>query len=162
METSSQSNILDPHRPEPLPGMLNVLTILTFIGCGLAYILSLLGYFLTGNASESVQKMSEAGASQDQIDLFLKSAEHRELILITSLVFTTLCLVGAIQMRKRKKSGYFLYVIGEIAPIVLQFGLFGTMSSGGAGPFAAIGTVIGLAVPIVFVILYSTQLKYLK
>ena len=39
MENSYQTNdVLDQHRPKELPGMLNTLTILTFIGCGLGYI----------------------------------------------------------------------------------------------------------------------------
>lgn len=163
MENSYQTNdVLDQHRPKELPGMLNTLTILTFIGCGLGYIGSVLGYVFTNNASDKVDKMVQAGTSQAQIDTFLKTAENRNLLLISGLIFTTLCLIGALQMRKWKKSGYYLYVIGEIAPLVLSFGLLGTLSGGGSGPFAAIGMVIGLAIPIVFVILYSTQLKHLS
>jgi hypothetical protein len=59
------------------------------------------------------------------------------------------------QMRKLKKSGYTLYVIGEIIPVILTPILLGFSLLGG------ISMAIGGIVAIVFVILYSTQRKYL-
>ena len=162
MENSYQTNdVLDPHRPKELPGALNTLTILTFVGCGLGYILSLLTYVFTNNASDKVDKMSQAGASQQQIDEFMKAAEHRGMLLITGLIFTTLCLIGAIQMRKLKKTGYYLYLIGELAPFVVSAGLIG-LTVDTSNVKAIIGMVVGIAIPIVFVILYSLQLKRLS
>jgi len=76
--------------------------------------------------------------------------------LISGLVFTTLCLIGAIQMRNLKKTGYYYYIVGELAPIVLMAGLFG------ATFFGAFSLLLAALISVIFVILYSTQLKYLK
>jgi len=93
----------------------------------------------------------------------MKSADNRSLLLISGLVFTTLCLISAFQMRKLKKLGYYLYLIGEIAPIVVSAGLFGGLSGGSSNSAMTIfGVIIGIGIPVVFVILYSTQLKYLE
>jgi hypothetical protein len=162
MENSYQTNeVLDQHRPKELPGTLNTLTILTFIGCGFSYIFALLIYVFTNNASDKIEKMSEAGASQKQIDEFLKAADNRGLLLITGIIFTTLCLIGAIQMRKLKKTGYYLYLLGELAPFIVSAGLIG-LTVDTSSIRAIIGLIIGTAIPVVFVILYSTQLKHLS
>ena len=168
MEASNQTNdVLDQHRPKVLPGMLNVLTILTFIGCGLAYISSVWGYVQNNDPDKQLQKLNEArekvgdsgfGAKmiESSIDMVQKSYENRYLLLISSLVFTTFCLIGALQMRKFKKSGYYYYLVGELAPIVLMAGLFGSSF------FGAISLLFAAVISVVFVILYSTQLKHLN
>ena len=163
METNYQTNdVLDPHIPKKLPDSLNVLTILTFIGCGLSYIIAIFTFFVTSNISEKVDKMTQAGTSQETIDMFVKSAENRNVLLISGLLFTTLCLIGALQMRKFKRTGYYLYVIGELAPLVVSFGLLGSLSQGPSGSLKSIlGMVFGIGIPVLWVILYSVQLKHL-
>lgn len=168
MENSYQPNdVLADHRPKSLPGMLNVLTILTFIGCGISYLTGLYSFFTGNDPDKQIEQLNEArekmgdsgfGAKmiESSIDIIQKSYENRYLLLIAGLVFTTLCLIGAIQMRKLKKSGYYSYIIGELAPIVLMAGLFG------ASFFGAISLLFAGLIAVIFVILYSTQLKYLK
>ena len=90
------------------------------------------------------------------IDMVQKSYENRYLLLISGLIFTILCLIGALQMRKRKKTGYYYYLVGELAPIVLMAGLFG------ASFFGAIALLFAALISVIFVILYSTQLKHLS
>jgi len=165
MEGSYQTNdVLTEHRPKELPGMLNVLTILTFIGCGLSYLVSLYG-FISGNdpdkqiaqIREAQEKMGDGLGSkmlEGSVDMIQKSYDNRYLLLITGLLFATLCLVGA--MRKLRKSGYYFYLIGELAPIVLAVGLFGSSF------FSAMGILFSALIAVIFVILYSTQLKYLQ
>lgn len=167
MENTYQTNdVLEQHRPKELPGMLNVLTILTFIGCGIAYVGGLYSYFTNNDPDKQIAKLNEArekmgdngfGAKmiESSIDMVQKSYDNRFLLLISGLVFATFCLIGAIQMRKLKKSGYFFYLIGELAPFVVMAGLFG------ASFFGAIFLLISAFFAILFVILYSTQLKHL-
>lgn len=167
MENSNQTNdVLNPQQPKALPGMLNVLTILTFIGCGISYLSSLYSFFTDNDPDKQIAKLNEArekmgdsgfGAKMidSSIDLVQKSYDNRYLLLIAGLVFTTLCLIGAMQMRKLKKTGYYYYLIGELAPFVLMAGLFGSSF------FGAIALLFSALIAIVFVILYSTQLKYL-
>ena len=46
MEPINQNkDLFDQQQTTGLPGMLNVLTILTFIGCGLSYLFSINGLF---------------------------------------------------------------------------------------------------------------------
>jgi hypothetical protein len=167
MENSYQTNdVLTEHRPKELPGMLNVLTILTFIGCGLSYLGSLYGYFSNTDPDKQIAKIREAQEKMGEgfgskmmegsIDMIQKSYDNRYLLLITGLLFTTLCLIGAMRMRKLKKSGYYLYLIGELAPVVLAVGLFGSSF------FSAMGILFSALIAVIFVILYSTQLKHLQ
>jgi hypothetical protein len=147
-----------------LPGMLNVLTILTFIGCGLAYITSLYGFFMAGKGMDQYQDAIDDAGDNDTLrqlaegsmEMAQKAADNKYILLISGLLFTTLCLIGALQMRKLKKSGYLLYVIGELAPLIVSAVIMGFGSLMGQ-----IGLIVGGIVAIIFVILYTTQRKYL-
>lgn len=147
--------------------MLNVLTILTFIGSGLGYILSCYGFFSNTDPDKQIEKIREAQEKMDassfggkimegSIEMIQKSYDNRYLLLISNLIFITLCVIGAIRMRKLRKSGYFFYLTGELAPLVLMAGLFGTSF------FAAFNLLFGALIAVIFVILYSTQLKYME
>jgi hypothetical protein len=167
MENSNQTNdVFAQQRPKGLPGMLNVLTILTFIGCALSYISSCYSYFTNNDPDKQIQKLNEAkekvgdsgfGAKMidSSIEMVQKSYDNRYLLLISGLIFTTLCLIGAMQMRKLKKTGYYYYLVGELAPIVLMAGLFGSSF------FGAFALLFATLISVIFVILYSTQLKHL-
>jgi hypothetical protein len=167
MENSNQTNeVLTEYRPKELPGMLNVLTILTFIGCGLSFLVSCYSFISNNDPDKQIQKLNETrekvsdgsfGAKMidSAIDMAQKSYDNRYLLLITGLIFTILCLIGAMQMRKLKKAGYYYYLIGELAPFVLMAGLFGSSF------FGAFALLFGALIAIIFVILYSSQLKHL-
>jgi hypothetical protein len=159
--------------PRKLPGMLNVLTILTFIGCGLSYILYIVSFFNSSDYDtqhaklvEAQEKVGESGFARTMVDKGLeameknqdyinKAYEYRYIIFICAIIFVSLCLYGALQMRKLKKTGYIIYVIGEIAPVVITFILLGWNSS------QMFQTLLALLIPVIFIILYTTQRKYL-
>ncbi len=166
MEPTNQNKDLFDQPKQGLPGMLNVLTILTFIGCGISYIGLIWGFFQSSNYEKQVAEMeemqdkvgdSELGSKmmQGSLELLEKNYENRYIILLSGLVFTTFCLLGALQMRKLKKSGYLLYVIGELAPLIITAVILGFSLMGG------MAILFSGIVAIVFVILYSTQRKYL-
>ena len=164
--THAQGNDLFDQQVKGLPGMLNVLTILTFIGCGIAY-LSAIYTFVTANNYE--KQMAEYQDLQDQMgdegvgaqmmqgsmEMLQKTHEYRYIIVISTILFTTLCLIGAMQMRKLKKSGFMLYTIGELAPLVITAALIGFSLTGG------IAILFSAIFAIIFVVLYATQRKYL-
>jgi hypothetical protein len=149
-----------------LPDMLNVLTILTFIGCGTGLISSIYAFVNAQksyddmvkvqsnmeNAPEIVKKM----AGPHMVELAEKSLENRIPILILSLVGYGLCVYGAIRMRKLKKEGFSFYALGEILPIIGGFIFVGMGLLGGFTLF------VSLAFPALFLILYGTQLKHLS
>jgi hypothetical protein len=171
METINQTtpmhsnDIFEPQR-RGLPGMLNVLTILTFIGCGISYLGGIYNFYSTSQYDKRMTEFEEArdkmgdnemasNILESSIEIFQKSYDNRYILFITAMLFTTLCLIGALQMRKLKKSGFPIYTIGELAPIVVTAALVGFSMVGGI-------TIIVTAIfAIVFVILYATQRKYL-
>lgn len=151
--------------PKKLTDMLNVLTILTLIWNGIVVLLSFFGFV---NARSSYEKTVQMQDKIDQMPGFakklmgpdpvgnsLKMLDNRLPILLMSLVACGLCIYGAIQMRQRKKMGFSLYILGDIVPLLSSFLFIGI---GALGGFAF---MIGMAITVLFVILYATQLKYL-
>ncbi len=161
--TNTTSHHFENGRRE-IPGMLNVLTILTFIGCAYVYLTTIYGFFTSGKDMEKLEEMrDEAGEgggflkmmAEGSYDIAVVSDENKYILLVAGLLFTTMCLIGAIQMRKLKRSGYLIYVIGEIAPVVLSAVLFYSI------PFGQVFTGFAAFIALIFVILYTTQRKHL-
>jgi hypothetical protein len=152
-----------------LPSGLNVLTILTFIGCALQLLGSLWGFFNAKKNYEGLDKLTEQmssenmpgwvksmmGDPENMIKTITRSYENRIPIVLLSLAATALCFYGALQMRKLKKQGFPLYTIGELLPFLTQF-LF-------IGAFALTGFAMyfGTAIALLFILLYFFQRKHL-
>lgn len=128
-----------------LPQMLNVLTILTYVGCGLGVLGILLGFLgvglLSSMGAKSVQGAEIAGAV----------SKYATISLVLSLVGIALCFYGAMKMRNLQKQGFYIYVAGQLVPIIFTFVISG-VSFG----------ILAVVIPLVFIILYATQLKELK
>ena len=75
-------------------------------------------------------------------------------IVILNMLGYALCLIGAIQMRGRKKQGYSLWLIGEILPLASSFIFIGAVLFSG-------WKMAFLAFPLLFIILYTVQRKHL-
>jgi len=164
MENPNQTDdLLAQHRPKSLPGMLNVLTILTFIGCGIGFLSS--GYSFISSTSSQMEQMQEqrekigdqGGIAKkffdDSFDMAQVAFDHKNLLLAVGLISLVLCLIGAIQMRKLKRSGFFMYMIGELAPVFVLGGLLTSITN--------INFMFSVFLAFLFVILYATQLKHL-
>ena len=149
-----------------LPSSLNVLTILTIIGCALGFISSIYSFFTSKKSYETMKeaissgKMDEAPKwaksmmSPEMLELTKKVYENRLPILILSLVAIALCLYGALEMRKRKKQGYTFWLIGELLPFAT------TIIFMGATAFMGFGLLFALF-PVIFIILYTVNRKHL-
>jgi hypothetical protein len=150
---------IQPPPSKKIPDMLNVLTILSFIGCAIGLLGSIYNYFSVCKSVEMMEKLSDsdnpmAGMMGSMTESAIKQCEMRMPMLIISLLSIIVCFVGVLQMRKLKKTGFFLYLIGElIAPIAML------VMVGSGGTFML---VLTLFIPIIFVILYATQLKHMK
>jgi hypothetical protein len=148
-----------------LPSGLNVLTILTFIGCSIFGLFTLfspmLNKFLLGmidKAASSGQELTTKQAEEMQkgrAALELASQNMIPLMAI-GLAGIILCFIGALWMRKFKKDGYWMYVAGELAPVLGSFLIMGTAQFSGA-----MSMVAGIGIPVIFVILYTMQRKHL-
>lgn len=121
-----------------LPTMLNVLTILTFIGAGLGVLAGLLLIVGGGSFMANIPLPGASGAGGSII-----------MVGAILLVLNGACIFGAIQMRKLKKMGFYIYAAAQVAGIV--FGI----ATGGF-------QVMAVVWPVLFVALYGSQLKELK
>ena len=166
-DLNQPSDILMPPTEKPkLPGSLNVLTILTFIGCGVFGLFTFLMPTFLSWSLKMMDKAQQDGKLTDKqavdmdksrlsIETFLA---HKWPLLIVGLIGIGLCLYGAIAMRKLKKEGFYIYVIGQILPII-----GGVVLLGFANQFNGVFSyIVGLGVPILFIILYANNLKHLK
>jgi hypothetical protein len=59
-------------------------------------------------------------------------------------------------MWKLKKTGFFIYVVGELAPVIVSAILLGGSAFGG------MSLVMGAIFPVLFVVLYGLNLKHLS
>jgi len=147
-----------------LPSGLNTLTILTFIGCGIGF-LSAIYSFMTIDTSykklvemqdklETLPPMVRNMVGPEALAMAKKSVDNKLPILLLTIVGVVLCVYGAIEMRKLKKQGFILWIVGEVLPVI-GGGIFL-----GAGMFGGLYLFM-LIFPAIFIILYSVQKKYL-
>jgi len=151
---------------QKLPQMLNVLTILTYIGCALGAISAIWGYFSAAiaNKAYSTTEMNNLKTENKAVGSLLEGAkemtqkayDNRLMILLFGLIGIALCFYGAMQMRNLKKQGYLIYVVGELLPI-LSFAIF----IGFGNLLGGISMVFTVLFAAVFIILYTTQRKEL-
>lgn len=154
----------DDDGKQVLPSGLNVLTILTFIGCSLLMLFSLGTPWLLNFGKNAIEKRLSSGAEiapkemEDLLkskDNILKAEANMYPMMIIGIVGILLCFVGALWMRKYKKDGFWIYVAGQVVPIAGGLILMGT------GQYQDWKSYAGLAIPVLFIILYATQRKYL-
>ena len=148
-----------------LPSGLNVLTILTFIGCAFLGLFTLCLPLLYDFGLKAIDKATSSGKefSAKELEDFAKSKAAIELgkqnmipQMVVGIVCIILCLIGALWMRKFKKDGYWMYVAGELIPIVAGFLIVGTVQFDGIK-----NILLVTCIPVLFVILYTLQRKYL-
>ena len=148
-----------------IPSGINTLTILTFIGSGLSLVFVLLTPFLNklflgfmDNARSSGTELTAkqmADMEKGKAVLELTSSNMIPLMAI-GVVSIALCILGAVWMRKLKKDGFWIYVGGELLPVVGNFILLGT------DQFTGVTSILmAVALPLLFVALYFRQMKYL-
>ena len=150
--------------PRKIPEVLNVLTILTFIGSGLGIISAIWGFARAKASYDQIASMNldqmpdlaKRMMGSDPVEMARKSLENRLPILLMALIGCALCIYGAIQMRNLKKTGFSIYVIGEVLPFVSSLLFLGT------GALMGFAGLIGALIVVVFIILYASQLKYLR
>ncbi|KYP13519.1 hypothetical protein [Flavihumibacter sp. CACIAM 22H1] len=161
-------NVLNPFEEEKkkLPTMLNVLTILTFIGSAFMLVSIPISKFFIGFAKKAMEdpatleRMSEKDVAEMEkgIRVFDLMEANATPLWIVTILGVVLCVYGAIQMRKLKKDGFFIYLVGEILPII-GFAII----LGFSNYFSSTSSYIsGLGLPLLFVVLYATQLKHMK
>lgn len=154
---------IEEHDIKRLPSFLNVLTILTYIGC-VFEVLGAIYTYLTVCVSKMLQEsLSELKSSASTLDDFLddaikmtqKQCENKMVIFLITIVGIALCFYGAMQMRNLKKQGFLIYTTGELLTPILLLAILGT------GPMGML-LILKMIVPVIMVILYATQREHLK
>ncbi len=158
----------DKNANNQAPGALKTLTVLTFVGCGILALLTLINSLNAKRGIDAMEKLQGSEQLEKMPDFFksfytpeamaLARTRYENIVPLTiiGLVSLGLCVFGAIQMRSLQKQGYFLWIIGNVLFFIGDAIFVGTASFSG---FAFYLTVAFFAL---FFILYSTQLKYLK
>lgn len=150
----------NPAKNKKIPDMLNVLSILTIIACVLFLLQAVYNYFAVCKSLKMMEKLTEegnnpmSGMMSSMSDAIVKQCELRLPILIITVVSLALCFFGALQMRKLKRLGFFLYLLGQLLLPVASM-MMGLLS----GPLML---TLAWIFPVLFLILYATQLKHLR
>lgn len=165
--TPSQDYLAQTGEKPVLPGSINVLTILTFIGCGLGFLgacwnfinakkgLDQMETAINSPEYENMPALAKKFLSPEALEIARKSYENRIPITLIGLIGIALCLYGALQMRKRKMNGYYMYVVGEILPLI------STIIFIGMGALTGIFGLISIGFIVLFILLYTAQRKHL-
>jgi len=147
------------------PVFITVLCILTFVGVGFSIISSIFGIF-TMSMLENV--MTSIGDTVGENDDFSQSLDNSyrwsKIIYILSIIGSIICLVGALLMWKLRKLGYFIYIVGQITPLIGTVLSAGSMSNDNEifGNFGVFSVIISMFFPIAFLIMYGLNLKHMK
>lgn len=140
------------------PVFLTVLCILTFVGAGFGIIAALIGMLAFGTLEDSTAELNDLGGPVD----FGNAYRWMKISYLLSLAGSVLCLVGALFMWRLKKFGFFIYVPGQVLPLIGSFLTVNSMFGGGilAG-FGMITIVFSALFPLAFIIMYGLNLKYM-
>jgi hypothetical protein len=149
--------------PAKRPQFITVLCILTWIGCGIGLIASVMGYF----AVQTAGAMMDVAAASDPEAMDLASTmpgmeeamnamKYAGVSLAVGILGTILCFAGSMMMWKLKKTGFYVYVAGQIIPLVISAVLIG------ASAFGGFALVMGAIFPVLFIVLYGLNLKHMS
>ena len=161
------TDTLNEFEEKKLPSTLNVLTILTIIGCAIGLIGGLWQFATADKNVAQIESVLNNPAQYNALPDFAKKfmspealenaklvAANKVPILALNLIGCVLCFVGALQMRKYKMQGFYYWLIGEVVPVIGGFIFMGNAMTKGWG-------LLGLVIPLVFIILYAAQRKHL-
>ncbi len=162
--TFTDTEKLSEFQTEGLPKGLNVLTILTYIGCAFGLLFSLATPWLMKFSLSMMNKAAETNTDMTpkqaaDMEISRKAIELTQSnlvpLLAIGIIGTILCFIGALMMRKLKKDGFWIYVSGQVLPII------GSLALLGMAQFTGVSSYVMFLIPIVFIVLYAKQRKYL-
>lgn len=158
----------DFDRPS-LPSGLNVLTILTFIGSGIQLLFVIFGFLNAQKQYDEKDKLLQS-INSDEVPgwirsmmpnpenyeiMVTKNLENKIPMLLMGVVAVVLCIYGAMQMRKLKKSGFTIYLVGQLLPFATTALFVGFFM------FSGLMFGVGSGITVLFILLYLTQRKHL-
>lgn len=159
--------LLDDEQPQGFSGkrpvFLQVLCILTFIGAGLGILGAVINIFTIGQMEETMTSMNDIMGDFD--DSFSNMYRWQKISYVLNLVGSLMCLAGALIMWRLRKYGYYIYVFGQVLPLVGAFMTFNSLTGIGSGLFGGFGVIMMVftaVFPIAFIIMYGLNLKHMR
>jgi hypothetical protein len=152
-----EQNVNTTVETKKMPGFLKVLCILSFVGIGLVFISSIYNIFTFQTNIDNLRSLNGLFGSSDLGSAIDSLIKYGQVIYIINAICVIICLIGVLMMWKLKKTGFYIYLVGEIAPAIFSFALM--------GGFGALGTMMmitGLIFPIAFIIMYALNLKQMS
>jgi hypothetical protein len=162
---------LDPQsEPKAMTKTINVMTILTFIGCVYSLItaVSYINPQLTLEMQlqplqQMLDKAEETSGNEMMVNIYLKSMdnvrilfENKNLFAIISLISVGLCVFGAVEMRKMKKTGFYAYVSGQMLPLLASLAITGWNIASGST------FIVSFLFYGIFILIYAFQVKHMR
>lgn len=149
-----------------IPAFLKVLCILTFVGAGMGILGSIYNIFMNDFTIRTLEAQANSpfGGFVDY-SAYIETLKKWGLIAgMLNLLASALCLTGALMMWKLRKTGFFIYLAGQIIPFIVLYGLLGGAPAMGGmfSGLAAAGQVLGFIFPVAFIVMYAANLKHLK
>ncbi len=149
------------HGQQKIPGFLNVLTILTFIGCAINIMAVLYNYFSMENSLKGIEGYP-IDIPYEVRYAIEKALEIKWIMISLTIIGCGLCFYGALLMRKLKKTGFYIYFIGQIISIVGSFILSGHSAEINRANLNITNLGISLVISVSFIIMYAMHLKFLN
>lgn len=143
------------------PVFLLVLCILTFVGAGLGLLGAVFSVFTMSQTEALYSQMNNFG-SDFGID-FEETYKWTKISNYMNLLGNALCLAGALFMFKLKKIGYYIYIPGQLLPLIGSYLAINSVFTGGI--FAGLGVVsivFTAMIAIAFIVMYGLNLKHMK
>ncbi len=173
METTNDIQMPGEENASGRPKFLTVLCILSFVWCGLGFIMGIYGLIQNQpeKQMEQIEKlrdvMPEMADKMEQNLLEMQDSTYMQISPYLNFVFMLISFMGVLMMWKMNKKGFYVYLAGELLPylgFILSFKLMMSAMSGG-GMMPALGPIIlGLMVvsDVAFFVMYGANLKHMN
>lgn len=176
METNVESQFASDMNLEPArPQFLSVLCILTWICSGLLFISTLWGVIFQPSPEKQQEQIEQIRAvspeAADKMEEALESQSSGAKIMtnVLSLIAVSLCAYGALLMWQFKKTGFYIYLIGEALPYLgFLFGAADAMKASASMMGMSGSTFLGIAIAVmatfdgIFIAMYAANVKHMK
>jgi hypothetical protein len=146
------------------PTFLTVLCILSFVGIGLIMFSGLIN--LLTNSGSTVLRLfqnseSPFGTIIENPDEFVSTTF---IVNLVGFFAALVCLTGVVMMWKLKRTGFYIYAVGEIVPPIVSLALSGRAGYGNSlfASLFVVGLIISFLFAIAFIIMYAVNLKHMR
>ncbi|HET6226218.1 MAG TPA: hypothetical protein VFF27_08065 [Bacteroidia bacterium] len=157
--------------PTGAPKTLKTLCILSLVMGGLMIILSLFNVkaaYDTDKTQLETENIIKFNPGQEEVVYAME--EGKAPAAIAGLIMEIVSVIGVVLMLKSKKTGFYIYVAAELLPYVINIALKGmsqtmaemSLKFGPMGRLVMAFLILSVVFDLLFIFLYSRQVKYLK